>query len=165
MHSKILELNVWKRQKNYNKLKHYWKLIQKFEDDLDKDNKKYSNHFGKEITDYDIVSYIINTNKELKATYEVYQGILRSIKYKDANLFCNIVSSNHENISEYMKTTFKSLNKFSYHIIMSFNYNFNNGIIEGINNLIKCIKRIAFGYKSFYHFKTRILLVSGIYKY
>lgn len=154
-----------KDKKNYNKLKHYWKLIQKFEDDLDKDNKKYSNHFGKEITDYDIVSYIINTNKELKATYEVYQGILRSIKNKDANLFCNIVSSNHESISEYMKTTFKSLNKFSYHIIMSFNYNFNNGIIEGINNLIKCIKRIAFGYKSFYHFKTRILLISGIYKY
>ena len=154
-----------KDKKNYNKLKHYWKLIQKFEDDLDKDNKKYSNHFGKEITDYDIVSYIINTNKELKATYEVYQGILRSIKNKDANLFCNIVSSNHESISEYMKTTLKSLNKFSYHIIMSFNYNFNNGIIEGINNLIKCIKRIAFGYKSFYHFKTRILLFSGIYKY
>lgn len=154
-----------KDKKNYNKLKHYWKLIQKFEDDLDKDNKKYSNHFGKEITDYDIVSYIINTNKELKATYEVYQGILRSIKNKDVNLFCNIVSSNHESISEYMKTTLKSLNKFSYHIIMSFNYNFNNGIIEGINNLIKCIKRIAFGYKSFYHFKTRILLISGIYKY
>lgn len=154
-----------KDKKNYNKLKHYWKLIQKFEDDLDKDNKKYSNHFGKEITDYDIVSYIINTNKELKATYEVYQGILRSIKNKDANLFCNIVSSNHESISEYMKTTLKSLNKFSYHIIMSFNYNFNNGIIEGINNLIKCIKHIAFGYKSFYHFKTRILLISGIYKY
>lgn len=154
-----------KDKKNYNKLKHYWKLIQKFEDDLDKDNKKYSNHFGKEITDYDIVSYIINTNKELKATYEVYQGILRSIKNKDANLFCNIVSSNHKSISEYMKTTLKSLNKFSYHIIMSFNYNFNNGIIEGINNLIKCINRIAFGYKSFYHFKTRILLISGIYKY
>jgi len=154
-----------KDKKNYNKLKHYWKLIQKFEDDLDKDNKKYSIHFGKEITDYDIVSYIINTNKELKATYNVYQGILRSIRNKDEKLFCNIVSSKHINISEYMKTTLKSLNKFSYHIIMSFKYNLNNGIIEGVNNLIKCIKRIAFGYKSFYHFKTRIMLIAGIYKY
>ena len=35
----------------------------------------------------------------------------------------------------------------------------------GTNNLIKCIKRIAFGFKSFYHFKTRILLITGIYKY
>ena len=154
-----------KDKKNYNKLKHYWKLIQKFEDDLDKENKKYSIYFGKELTDYDIVSYIINTNKELKATYEVYQGILRSIKNKDEILFCNIVSSKHQNISDYMKTTLKSLNKFSYHIIMSFKYNLNNGVIEGVNNLIKCIKRIAFGYKSFYHFKTRIMLIAGIYKY
>lgn len=154
-----------KDKKNYNKLKHYWKLIQKFEDDLDNETKKYSIYFGKEITDYDIVSYIINTNKELKATYEVYQGILRSIKNKDSSLFCNIISAKHDNISEYMKTTLKSLNKFSYHIIMSFKYNLNNGIIEGVNNLIKCIKRIAFGYKSFYHFKTRIMLIAGIYKY
>lgn len=154
-----------KDKKNYNKLKHYWKLIQKFEDDLDKDNKKYSIYFGKDISEYDIVSYLINTSKELKATYKVYQGILRSIRNKDESLFCNIVSSKHDNVSQYMITTLKSLNKFSYHIIMAFKYNFNNGLIEGINNLIKCIKRIAFGYRSFYHFKTRIMLISGIYKY
>ena len=154
-----------KDKKNYNKLKHYWKLIQKFEDDLNNVDKKYSIYFGKEITDYDIVSYIINTDKELKATYEVYQGILRSIRNKDSKLFCNIISSKHNDVSEYMKTTLKSLNKFAYHIIMSFKYSLNNGIIEGVNNLIKCIKRIAFGYKSFYHFKTRIMLISGIYKY
>lgn len=154
-----------KDKKNYNKLKHYWKLIQKFEDDLDRNNKNFSIYFGKEITDYDIVSYVINTNQELKSTYKVYQGILRSIKNRDEQSFCNIVSSKHDNISEYMKTTLKSLNKFSYHIIMSFKYNLNNGVIEGVNNLIKCIKRIAFGYRSFYHFKTRIMLVAGIYKY
>lgn len=42
-------------------------------------------------------------------------------------------------------------------IILSFKYNFNNGIIEGIDNLIK--------YHSFYHFKVRIILISDIYKY
>ena len=154
-----------KDNKNYNKLKHYWKLIQKFEDDLDTNSKKYSIYFSREMSEYDIVSYIINTNKELKATYEVYQGILRSIRNKDIQLFSKIIFSPHNDISIYMKTTLRSLNKFSYHIIMSFKHHFNNGIIEGINNLIKCIKRIAFGYRSFYHFKTRILLISGIYKY
>lgn len=154
-----------KDKKNYKKMKNYWKLIQKFEDDLNRNDKKYSACFSKEISEYDIVSYIINTNKELKATYKVYQGILRSIKTKDEELFYNIISSKHNDISDYMKTTLKSLNKFSYHIIMSFKYSFNNGIIEGVHNLIKCIKRIAFGYKSFYHFKTRIMLVAGIYSY
>ena len=42
-------------------------------------------------------------------------------------------------------------------IILSFKYNFNNGIIECIDNLIK--------YHSFYHFKVRIILISDIYKY
>ena len=32
------------------------------------------------------------------------------------------------------------------------------------DDIIKCIKRIAFGYKSFSHFKTRIMLITGIYK-
>ena len=100
-----------------------------------------------------------------KHNCKVYQGILRSIRNKDELLFSNIVSSKHDNISDYMKTTLKYLNKFSYHIIMSFKYNLNNGVIEGVNNLIKCIKRIAFDYKSFYHFKTRIMLIADIYKH
>ena len=160
---KCTRVQIMKKDKKYyNKLKHFWKLIQKYEDDLDNKNKKYSIYFGKEVTDYEIVTYIINTNKELKATYRIYQGILRSIKNKDIELFGRIISSKQNNISEYMMTTLKTLNKFSYHIINSFKYNFNNGIIEGINNLIKCIKRIAFGYRSFYHFKARIMLISGI---
>ena len=31
--------------------------------------------------------------------------------------------------------------------------------IEGINNKIKVIRHIVFGYRSFYHFKSRILMV------
>ena len=64
-----------------------------------------------------------------------------------------------------MNTTLKLLNKLSYHIIMSFKYNLNTGIIEYVNNSIKYIKIITFGYRSFYHFKVRSMLISGIYKY
>ena len=153
-----------KDKKNYKKLKYYWKLLQKCESDLDMKNKKYSNYFKKVISEYDIVQYLINTNPVLKETYNVYQGIIKSIRNKDTNLFIKIIESKHNNISEYMKTTLKTYNKFKKFIINSLNYTFNNGLIEGINNLIKCIKRIAFGYKSFLHFKTRIMLITGIYK-
>ena len=40
----------------------------------------------------------------------------------------------------------------------------NDGIIEGMNNLIKCIKRIAFGYRRFDHFISRIFLIKGMIK-
>lgn len=153
-----------KDKKNYKKLKYYWKLLQKCELDLDDKKKKYSNHFKKEITEYDIVQYLINTNPTLKETYNVYQGIIKSIRNKDTNLFIKIITSKHHNISDYMKQTLKTYIKFKDYIINSLKYDYNNGLIEGTNNLIKCIKRIAFGYKSFYHFKTRILLITGIYK-
>ena len=46
----------------------------------------------------------------------------------------------------------------------SFKYDINNGIIEGTNNLIKCIKRISFGYRKYDHFISRIFLIKGIIK-
>ena len=163
---KLTRIRAMKLDKrNYNKLKHFWKIIQKNEDNLNDKDKHYSAYFGKEITEAEIVEYIINTNKELKATYRLYQSLLKSIKNKDIILFSKLITSNHSNISDYMITALKSLRKFSYHIINSFKYNLNNGIIEGINNLIKCIKRISFGYRSFYHFKTRIMLICGTYTY
>ena len=163
---KCTRVQIMKKNKRYyNKLKHYWKSLQKCELDLDRTNKHYSKHFGKYITEYNIVQYLINTNKVLKETYNVYQGIIKSIRNRDINLFIKIIEAKHNNISDYMITTLKTYNKFKTFIINSLKYEYNNGLIEGINNLIKCIKRISFGFKSFYHFKTRILLISGIYKY
>ena len=46
----------------------------------------------------------------------------------------------------------------------SFKYEINNGIIEGTNNLIKTLKRIAFGYRKYEHFISRIFLIKGIIK-
>ena len=162
---KCTRVQIMKQDKrNYNKLKHYWKSLQKCEDDLEKEKKHYSKHFGKHISEYEIVQYLINTNDCLKQTYNLYQGIIKAIRNKDIKLFVKIIESKHKNISEYMIKTLKTYNKFKNYIINSLKYKFNNGIIEGTNNLIKCIKRIAFGYKSFYHFKTRILLITGIYK-
>lgn len=36
--------------------------------------------------------------------------------------------------------------------------------MEGINNYIKTLKKIAFGYKSFVHFRNRILIAKNIMK-
>ena len=43
-----------------------------------------------------------------------------------------------------------------------FNSNIINGLIEGLNNKIKSIKRTAFGYSNFSNFKKRILIEAGI---
>ena len=153
----------YKSNPNYNKLKDYWKLIVKNENDLS-DKKEYSKHFKKEISQKEIVQYLINTNKELKATYECYQWLINSLKDKDFNKFKSIVLHSNENISDKMKQALKLYNNNLKYIENSFKYDINNGIIEGTNNLIKCLKRIAFGYKKYDHFIARIFLIKGIIK-
>ena len=153
----------YKSNTNYYKLKDYWKLIVKNENDLS-DKKTYSKHFKKEISQKEIVQYLINTNEELKATYECYQGLINSLKHKDFNKFKSIVLHPNINISNKMKQALKLYNDNLKYIENSFKYEINNGIIEGTNNLIKCLKRIAFGYKKFDHFIARIFLIKGIIK-
>lgn len=42
------------------------------------------------------------------------------------------------------------------------NISFSNGKLEGKNNLIKVIKRIAFGFKTFRHLRKRILIQQNL---
>ena len=153
----------YKSNPNYNKLKDYWKLIVKNEIELSTE-KKYSKHFKKEISQKEIVQYLINTNSELKATYECYQGLINSLKDKNFNKFKSIVLHSNKNISDKMKKALKLYSDNLKYIENSFKYEINNGIIEGTNNLIKCLKRIAFGYRKYGHFIARIFLIKGIIK-
>lgn len=61
-----------------------------------------------------------------------------------------------------MKTSIKTLRENKSYVINTLLTNYTNGVIEGIINKIKVIKRIAFGYRSFYHFKLRILITNGL---
>ena len=149
-----------KSNPNYNKLKDYWKLLLKNENELSEE-KKYSNHFRKYISQKEIVTYLINTNHTLKATYECYQGIINSLKEKDFNKFKQIIENQNNNISDKMKQAIKLYNENIKYIENSFRYEINNGTIEGTNNLIKTLKRIAFGYRKYEHFVSRIFLIKG----
>ena len=171
-HIVIQAYNAWnstrislckKDNPNYNKLKDYWKLIVKNENDLS-DEKQYSKHFPKDISQREIVQYLINTNQTLKNTYEYYQGLINSLKEKDFKKFKAITLNQNKNLSLKMKQVLKLYKENINYIENSFKYDINNGIIEGTNNLIKCIKRIAFGDRKYDHFISRIFLIKGIIK-
>ena len=52
------------------------------------------------------------------------------------------------------------LRNWSKYILNAFDCPYSNGFTEGSNNKIKVIKRIAFGYRSFFNLRQRILLTS-----
>lgn len=152
-----------KSNKDYNKFKKYWKLILKNEDDLDRKNKFYSPHFRKEVTEYYIVTYLINSNRELYATYNYYQGLLKSLKARDKIKFFSIINNASSDISPYAKKCNKTLLDMKNYLVNAFDYDLSNGLIEGTNNVIKQIKHTAYGYRKFSHLKARVMLIKGLY--
>src|SRR5699024_11450291 len=46
----------------------------------------------------------------------------------------------------------------SLHDALPIFYSFNNGRIEGINNKIKVLNRVAYGYRNFSHYKKHIMI-------
>ena len=146
---------------NYNKLKRYWRLLLKNCDNIkDGTFQKYT-CFSSLMREQDIVSYLIALDEELEATYYLYQDLIRAIRNKNSIAFFEAVDNANNKISDYMKTSLKTFKEQQEYIENSMKYEFSNGRIEGINNLIKVIKRIAFGYRSFIKFKIRVLLVAN----
>ena len=151
-----------KSNPNYNKLKRYWKLILKSRDELDYTNWKKFICFDHMMTEIDVVNYIVKSDIILKDTYQIYQDLLYALKYNNYNLLINSLNNNNLNISDYMKTSIKSLKSFLPYIKNTFETTYHNGFIEGNNNFIKVLKRIAFGFRSFRRFKARIMICKGL---
>ena len=151
-----------KDKKNYNKLKRYWRLILKPRNELDISKWKKYRCFNNLMTQKDVVDYLINTSEELKQTYEVYQNILYSIQNNNYSSLKDTLYAENNKISSYMKTSIKTLIKYLPHIKNTLNNPYHNGFVEGNNNFIKVIKRIAFGFRSFRRFKARIMICKNL---
>ena len=154
-------IKVMNEQKeNYNKFKRYYKLLLKKAYELDQVHYEKRICFNKMMSQSDIVDYLLEQDKELKNTYKIYQEILYAINFKKPELLEKLIDSNVTGISEKMQTALKTLKKHKEYIINAIKYDLNNGVIEGINNKIKALKRVAFGYRSFYNFRKRIFLIN-----
>lgn len=154
-----------KTNPNYNKLKKYWKLILKNENDLDQTHKFYSKNFRKKTTEQEIVTYLVNTNSTLNTLYNIYQGILHALSNRNINKFWNILDHISKSLNKKLNTTLKTLNSLKKYIDNSFSSPYSNGPVEGTNNFIKSIVRISYGFRKFKHLKTRIMLCKGYYKF
>ena len=148
----------------YNKMKRYWRLILKNRNELDCSRWKRYTCFPNLMTEIDVVNYILDQDIELKITYFKYQELLHSIKEKNYETFIYAINNVNDLTSDYMKTSIKTLIEFKDKIYNTFNNNYHNGYIEGNNNFIKTLKRIAFGFRSFRRFKARIMICKGLVK-
>lgn len=105
-----------------------------------------------------LIDELLSYDATLKETYEVYQVILKAIDKNEYDELVDLLKNDYPLISQAMKTSLKTLRKHLKHIKNTFIYPYSNGKIEGINNKIKVLNRVAYGSRNFTNYKNRILL-------
>lgn len=127
--------------------------------------KRYKNgHMIDDVIPADILNDMLKISSDLKEGYylkEEFLDIVHHYKELDVEEQINkwISRCIMKNIPEFVEAA-KTISRWKEYILNSFiNERYSNGYTEGINNKIKVIKRIGFGYKSFELFRGRILYV------
>ena len=162
--TRISIMNSLKDDSLKRKLKLFWKLLQKYYPNLCQE-PYYCQSFKYKLSSKEKVDYFLEKSPELDINFNIYQDIIQSIRHNSFKRFENIVKKNlakKEKVSKQMLTALKTLKKYMKYIENMFKSNITNGLIEGLNNKIKSIKRTAFGYSNFSNFKKRILIQAGI---
>lgn len=162
--TRISIMNSLKDDSLKRKLKLFWKLLQKYYPDLCQE-PYYCQSFKYKLSSKEKIDYFLEKSLELDINFNIYQDILQSIRHNNFKRFENIVKKNlakKEKVFKQIFTTLKTLKKYMKYIENMFKSNITNGLIEGLNNKIKSIKRMAFGYSNFSYFKKRILIQAGI---
>ena len=106
---------------------------------------------------------MIKQDSALYKCYWLVQELREALEQDDFHKF-NTLVNDKSTLPRYMFTAIKTLRKYKRQIKNTMYYNgLSNGPLEGINNKIKVIKHISYGYRSFCNFRGKFLLVFSLF--
>ena len=146
------------------KFKRYWRLILKSRFDLDTSCWKKFRCFKNLMTEIDIVDYLLSKDKFFENSYDLYQDILYHLQHRDYEGFSQVINQKYKDISRQLQTTLNTLRKYSKYIKNTLEYSYSKGVMERNNNTCKLIKRISFGFRNFRNMKSRIMIITNIFR-
>ena len=164
-----IEYRLLKNKKNVS-------LLRKYSNDISWwiYTKRFRNGHIVEILNADIMKQILSISKELSDAYYLKELFLDVIHYTDYEHAEEEIKGWIKIVREYnikeMTEAARTIENWLPYIVNSFiDERFSNGFTEGLNNKIKVIKRVGFGYKNFSFFRLRIMYIlnkkiSGISK-
>ena len=152
-----------RRSHEYKALKRYWKLIQQDSRKLS-DKRFYRPTFRSHLTNKEVLEKLLSYSQELRQHYNLYQLLLSHFQEKQTEHFFSLIEETISSVNPIFQTVFKTLSKDKDKIMNALELPYSNAKLEATNNLIKVIKRNAFGFRNFDNFKTRILIALNIKK-
>lgn len=123
-------------------------------------NTRYSQK--KYITESEVLDYLLSVNDQLREIYAVYQDLLTAFDAKVFETFFEIIDHLPATFDIGFKKAIPYLKKHKTAISNSLKFPYSNGKLGGKNNLIKVIKRIAFGLKTFRNLRKRVLIQQNL---
>ncbi|WP_020006453.1 ISL3 family transposase [Salinicoccus albus] len=150
----------------YNKFKRYWKLLLKPPNHLTRTEYKKYRLFSEWKSTDSIAQYLLNVDETLNANYDYAHALSDALRQGHMEQFKALIQTSHAApLSPGMRRVLRTFKKYAPHIEQTLHYpKLTNGPLEGINNSIKALKRVAFGYRNFAHFRDRILLMTRLYQ-
>ena len=152
-----------RKSHEYKAIKRYWKLIQQESRKLS-DKRFYRPAFRMHLTNREILDKLLSYSEDLKHHYHLYQLLLFHFQNKEPEKFFGLIEDNLKLVHPLFQTVFKTFLKDKENIVNALQLPYSNAKLEATNNLIKLIKRNAFGFRNFDNFKTRILVALNIKK-
>ncbi|MGQ7418705.1 ISL3 family transposase [Streptococcus suis] len=152
-----------RKSQEYRSLKRYWKLIQQDSRKLS-DKRFYRPMFRMHLTNKEILEKLLSFSEELRQHYQLYQLLLFHFQEKNSDYFFDLIKQEIANVNPIFQTVFKTFLKDKDKVLNALELPYSNAKLEATNNLIKVIKRNAFGFRNFENFKKRILIALNIKK-
>ena len=160
-------MNQFERKSHeYKAIKRYWKLIQQDSRKLS-DKRFYHPTFRMHLTNKEILDRLLSYSEYLKHhyhLYQLYQLLLFHFQNMEPEKFFGLIENNLKKVYPLFQTVFKTFLKDKEKIVNALQFPYSNAKLEATNNLIKLIKRNAFGFRNFENFKKRIFIALNIKK-
>ncbi|WP_408069226.1 ISL3 family transposase [Streptococcus pneumoniae] len=152
-----------RKSHEYKAIKRYWKLIQQDSRKLS-DKRFYRPTFRMHLTNKEILNKLLSYSEDLKHHYQLYQLLLFHFQNKEPEKFFGLIEDNLKQVHPIFQTVFKTFLKDKEKLVNTLQLHYSNAKLEATNNLIKLIKRNAFGFRNFENFKKRIFIALNIKK-
>ncbi|MGX7087384.1 ISL3 family transposase [Gemelliphila palaticanis] len=148
---------------NYTLFKNNWKLILEDVDNITHDKFIYNRSFKSYVTRRDILEYLLELDSVFKASYERVHDIRYAVKNRNELELIRLIDVSTNGVADSVKVAINTMRKHKDYMLNSVRYDISNGSLEGINNKVKVLKRVSYGYSSFYNFRLRILVVFRLF--
>ena len=93
---------------------------------------------------------------------KIYQLLLFHFQDKNSDHFFSLIEQEIATVNPIFQTVLKTFLKDKDMVVNAMELPYSNAKLEATNNLIKVIKRNAFGFRNFENFKLRILIALNI---